>query len=792
MGGLKVKSFKYILLSFVFLALLITINNYAFAQEENNSLQIEEIIVTAQKREQSAQDVPISITAMGEELLSSTIRNIADITGYAPNVVLGGEGRRGGASSIQIRGIAAATNTDNTFDSPIAVNIDGIYLGQNAGSLLDNFDMERIEILRGPQGTLFGKNTTGGVINVIRTRPTGEPGGKIKVTLGENDRQEFRAVINTALTDNLAAKFFATSIQADGWIPNITIGGNNGDEDYTAYGATFLFTPNDRFEALLTVESMDDQSALKAYNQNFNVAPGVIPPPPPGPNTTDFSGGLLACTIYPEACRTSPDQLPYAENDTQHDASVKTEAITLNMSYELNDNLTVKYIFGYRDVTEDRIYDYDGSAAPFITLERWNVYDQTSHEIQLNGSYNNVEFTAGLYMFEKEHTQDWATGGTFWGVLFGGALSAPGQWELCQDFFEPTYSVACDPTEAAYPEGTLYQILYSTQKTESIAAYAQADWSVSDRWTLTTGVRWTEEEKDFYAGQAYLAGHDIGEGRNFPDYADLQKKWDDTSIKLGLTYQINEDSLAYLTYTEGFHSGGFYAVVQQTKHMRRNQYDPEFSESTELGYKAFLFDRRVQLNAAYFMNDYAGKQEESTQVDPQTKTVASFWSNVAAAEYEGFEIDVQILVNEYLRVFANYGTLDASYQGFFTDINESDGVTKIESADFLTPRFAPEESWGVGGTLSVPAGQGTVDVFAKFSVIGEQETDLLNANLARAPEIDNLTASIGYYTDNWSLVLYGSNLTDEQYEVVDPIMPLFAIGTINEGRRFGVELSARF
>ena len=131
--------------------------------------RLKKLSLPAQKREQSAQDVPISITAMGEELLSSTIRNIADITGYAPNVVLGGEGRRGGASSIQIRGIAAATNTDNTFDSPIAVNIDGIYLGQNAGSLLDNFDMERIEILRGPQGTLFGKNTTGGVINVIRS-----------------------------------------------------------------------------------------------------------------------------------------------------------------------------------------------------------------------------------------------------------------------------------------------------------------------------------------------------------------------------------------------------------------------------------------------------------------------------------------------------------------------------------------------------------------------------------------------------------------------------------------------
>ena len=128
---------------FLFASFLVasTFTSTGYSQDESgSSLQIEEIIVTAQKREQSAQDVPISITAMDEELLSSTIRNISDVTGYAPNVVLGGEGRRGGATAIQIRGIAAATNTDNTFDSPIAVNVDGIYLGQNAGSLLDNFE----------------------------------------------------------------------------------------------------------------------------------------------------------------------------------------------------------------------------------------------------------------------------------------------------------------------------------------------------------------------------------------------------------------------------------------------------------------------------------------------------------------------------------------------------------------------------------------------------------------------------------------------------------------------------
>jgi len=148
-------------------------------------LVIEEVIVTARKREESAQEVPVAITALSGELRNSTIRNLADVNGFAPNVQIDEDPGRSGGASITIRGISPTRTDDNSLDSPIAVMIDGIYLGTLSGQIIENFDLERIEILRGPQGTLFGKNTVGGVINVVRSRPTGEVGARVKATVGK-------------------------------------------------------------------------------------------------------------------------------------------------------------------------------------------------------------------------------------------------------------------------------------------------------------------------------------------------------------------------------------------------------------------------------------------------------------------------------------------------------------------------------------------------------------------------------------------------------------------------------
>ncbi|MBO7007091.1 MAG: TonB-dependent receptor plug domain-containing protein, partial [Pseudomonadales bacterium] len=271
---------------------------FSFSSFADESIGLEEVVVTARKQEESSQDIPIAITALTEELESSTVRNLTDLTGFIPNATIAEDGSRGGGGAvINIRGISPTRTDDNSFDAPVSVMIDGIYLGTLAGQVVENFDIERIEVLRGPQGTLFGKNTVGGLIHAIRSRPTGELGGRFKVTLGEDGQEELRAVINTpVIEDKLAAKFFATSIKDDGFMDNVTIGGNTGETDYQNYGATFLWTPNDRFESTLTIEKYNDTSQLAAYNTNYNAAPGVLPPPT-DPNDTDFTGGLLTCTF---------------------------------------------------------------------------------------------------------------------------------------------------------------------------------------------------------------------------------------------------------------------------------------------------------------------------------------------------------------------------------------------------------------------------------------------------------------------------------------------------------------
>jgi iron complex outermembrane recepter protein len=795
--------------------------------------KIENVTVTARKREELSQSVPLAMTALTAELRKPTVRNLSDLNGFSANVRIDSDESRGGGLSIQIRGISPSRIDDNSLDAPIAVMIDGVHLGSLAGQLLENFDLERIEILRGPQGTLFGKNTVGGAISVVRSRPTGEWGAKLKYTIGKWGQQEVRTVFNIpAVEDKLAIKGFFTYIHSDGYIKNEFLDTNVPKTDYKNYGMTFLFTPSDNFEALLTIERYEDDGHGGGNITNWNLAPGVATAPT-DPREPDYSGGFLNCFLPNPPFTTVPCRTDLAIPKTTASGStnpgrLRTTAMTLNMRWDLNDNMSIVSVTGHRKMTEDRFLDFDGTEVNHITIDRDNDFKQFSQEVRFEGAWDNFSVVAGAYYWRSEFTQDWITGGDFWNFvsLLGGyslqdnvwlspaladlsdaLLGGVGPTGACIDttpnpagglYRDLIFgNVQCDSGAGDRPYGPNHpNRLQEHQITESIALFAQAEWEFIENWTLTAGLRYTEETKDFEAGQAYIFPLDRLDVINFPSEADLDNKWTEMSPKFGISWQATDDVLLYGSYSEGFHSGGFFGVNQNVADFERDQYNPEFANSWEVGVKSQVFDNTLQLNLTLFRNNFKDKQESSVQFDASTNTVATVFSNVGSAVYQGVELEMQWVATSNLNFFGTVGILDANYTEFETDLNPNDDAlvgALIEDATHLTPRNAPKLTWGVGGTYTIPVGNdGEFDIYAKFSRISSIEGSLINTQFFKIGPRNDLVASLSYTWDKYRVTVYGKNLTDEVNEFPAIIAPLFASGTINAGRSWGVELQGEF
>ena len=762
---------------------------------------IEEIIVTARKRKEVVQDVPIAMTAFTAELQESQIRKLSDLNGFAPNVVIGEASGRPGGTQIQIRGVAASELTDKSHDSPIAVSIDGVFLGTFTGRNVPNFDLERIEILRGPQGTLFGKNTVGGVINVVRSRPTGEWGAKIKLTGGEDGQEEIRGVVNFPLLDEtLAGKAFFTQIKNDGWMRNTFTGDDGPATDYQNYGLTLLWTPTEDFEAQLTVEQYKDESDLGAF-ANYNFPAGFFPPPDPNElGARDLSGGFFACNVIGN-CRTTLSEPDTYETSTSNDGRYKNNAFTLNMSYELADNLTLVSVTGYHDTPyEDYLNELDGIQEEFILIDNDNEYEQFTQELRLEGTWDKLDYVVGGYYLDSTYEQDWVTLGSFWttvSTVIGLPVAFDGPTaDLCRaGVFAP---LVCDTGQAAgEPLGPNFvQKLYQEQDTESWAVFFQGDYALTEQWTLTAGVRYTDEKKDFTGWQSYLAPLDRARVFNFPEKTDLSNDWQETTIRLGVKYAMTDDVMFYASYAEGFKSGGFFGRNQNISDFENNQYDPEKSDNYELGMKSQWFDNRVQLNLAVFYNNFDDKQDSNVVLDESTGTVATVWENIGGVDYTGVEAEARWAATANLSLWASAGWLDAEYDGFLSSRFvplEDQATTPPQNVDFLTVKFAPEYTFGLGGTYARQIGPGEFSLNAKYNYIDDMETQTYNEPGSIVESRDLVDASVSYAWRNFTFSVFGNNLMDETRETpFFAVQPWMAWSTVTRGRTFGAELEMDF
>ena len=731
----------------------------AVAQEDRVSL--EEVIVTARKREESLQDVAIAVTALSDQLQQSTVRNLANTQEFVPNLLIDTTPGNQGAS-IAIRGVSFQ-ETDKSFDPPNGVILDGVFLGTSAGALLNNFDIDRIEVLRGPQGTLFGKNTIGGAINVIRSAPTKEWGGELRLAAGDFGKEEIQGLVNMPLTDKGGLKLYGAKLDSDGYIENDLIGKDVGGTDYQQMGATVAFDITDNFDISLTLERTDDDSDLGAWG-NFNKfsdaacysslggVPGLIPPSP-----SPFGSGCM------ELDENSDED--HSSQNAPNTPDISSDYANLTMNWMVGD-WALTSITGYMDRDEELRLEYDASFNEFLTVEAENEYEQFSQEFRVNGNVtDNINLTAGLYYWESEYKQ-------------------------FQESFDMWYyfqNVNPFPIQG-YGPGEVSQTLRGEGDNTSYAAFANMDWNLTDRLLLNLGGRITYEEKTFSGRTGEYVNQTTGD-LIVPEGPDrnLEDDWTEFSPRVALQYSLSDDAMVFGSFSSGFRSGGFFARTQDIDGL--TSYDPEYVDTWEIGVKSELWDNRIRLNATAFYSDYTDKQEDVI-VPNSTGAVGSVITNASDVEIMGVEIEFTAALTDKLTVFANYGYIDSEYTEFDADIN-GDGMITDNSG--LVLRNTPENTVQLGGNWVQPLSFGELGLNYNYYWRDEYQTVFQNDPLGHVDSAGFHNASIDLaFLDHYRISFYGRNLSDERYARVILIPPVSNFGQWNEPRNYGVEFSLQF
>ncbi|ARN74401.1 TonB-dependent receptor [Oceanicoccus sagamiensis] len=727
--------------------------------QEKEGYVLEEVMVTARKRSESLQEVPLAVTAITRELKQSTIRNLKDISGFAPNVSIEPITGAPGASAISIRGVSYQ-EIDKTFDPSIGVIIDGVYLGSSVGTFINNFDIERIEVLRGPQGTLFGKNTIGGVINVISSKPTMEWGGKVGITLGSDGREDYKVIGNAPLIeDKLGVKVYGASLNSDGYIKNTTINQDAGGQDFSNYGLSFLGTPTEDLSVQFTVEHADEKTDLGAFangNDTSNLVClaglGAIPLANP------VSWGPEACEDFDSG--SGEDKV--STNDRNRNDS-ELDAMTLEVNWDLGD-FSLTSITAKRDTSEEHQSEYDGSSAEFFTQKMSQNFDQISQELRLTSQFSETfEFVTGLYYFNTEYD------------VLRRTLHL-------NDFF------AYNLTGAVPVDLDLIGYNKQDQETTSYAAFFSSDWHITDQLTLTTGVRYTVEEKDFTGYTDQILPAFLGTPTDF-EATKLDDDWDEISPKIGLSYAHNDDMMFFASYTEGFKSGGFFGRNQDFENS--SSYDPEYVDTFEVGTKTEWMEGRVQFNATAFYSEYDEKQEEVIITpDPSDPAyVLSVVLNASTVIMQGVELELISQVAENWIVRSSYGYNDVYYDDFFADLN-GDGVA-TDNSD-LTLRNAPENTFSLGTSYFQTIGDVDVAYNLNYRWKDEVESIINNDPRGTQEDIDNLDASVDITYQNLNVSIFGRNLTDEIAGRAINISTLTTFRQYQQGENYGVEVTYNF
>ncbi|MDI1281516.1 TonB-dependent receptor [Brevundimonas sp.] len=691
-----------------------------------DAARIDDVIVTAQRRSQNLQDVPITMNVMGAaEVEQARIVQVSDVANRT--VGLNFDAFPASQPRPAIRGIGSS-DRGAAGDPSTAVFIDEVYMGRPAAVAFDAFDVARIEVLKGPQGTLWGKNVVGGAIHVVNQSPSLSGfDTSVAATLGNYDRLDVAGFANLPLGDTLALRLSASSRTHDGYVRNTYLDNRVEDQDTKSLRAQLLFQPSDNLSIVLGVDGTRDRATAQARHTI-----GVDP--------ASGTAAVWRPTIDRDRDTTRMDTNGYDERDTW--------GVRLGVDWTFDD-FVLSSISSWRRLDYNSFGDGDGGNPTTNVLNiRGDQIEETSfgsQELRLSAlPGSRLGWVVGAYYFHADTDRT---------DIF--RLDSPPQ-----------------------PSGTFGAIDRYDQSniTESVAAFADATWTATDRFNIFGGLRWSKDEKDYDVSNAASTALLRARERFTISASD---SWDELTYRIGGDYQLADHVMAYGVISSGFKSGGFQDTAT-TGVSAATPFSPETATNYEIGLKAELFDRALLLNPSLFWTDYTDLQVRRT-VGFDTIT-----TNAGSARIKGFELTSRWEPVEGLSLGLAYAWNDARFEELIDNGRDFSGNRLTRNPEHKWT-FSPayERTLASGAVVS-----GAVDVQYESFIFDDIDNNALNVRPAKML----VDARLGFTSPDgrWEASLWGKNLGDEVYITHQYILTGGQFALYGEPRTFGATVRWRY